>query len=173
MTNLFTIKELKEKGAKRVVLEYITEQDPSIPIPRTVDLEDREGIIVRSDHWREFDSFYGIFESVPLHKTYESGRLDNIYESLVPDLNTAKRIMMLQKISGDDKVQWEMKERKKLFKYYCKVRGLNPQEVLDELKLFPQEYMRSEKKELFFSIRMSQIDFLFLCHQKATELQKH
>ena len=68
---MFPLSELQEKGAKRAVLEYIVSHDPTIPVPETIPLEHAgPGTILRSDHWREFDDFYGIFESVQLGSAY-------------------------------------------------------------------------------------------------------
>lgn len=148
MTETFSERELKEKGAKRAVLEYISSQDPSIPIPKTVDLENREGIIIRSDHWREFDSFYGIFDSVVLHKRYE-GRFGEGYD-LSPNLGQAKNIIHMEGDFSDEDLISTLKRNRKLFEYYCNRRNLNHQLVLNELKTFPQEYIYSEKKGTIF-----------------------
>lgn len=148
MTETFSEQELREKGAKRAVLEYVSSQDSSIPVPKTVDLEDRGGIIVRSDHWREFDAFYGIFDSIVLHKRYE-GRLGEGYD-LSPDLEQARKIMQMEGDFSDKDLLSTIGRNRKLFEYYCSRRNLNPQSVLDELKLLPQEYVHSEKKGTIF-----------------------
>ena len=38
---MFTVEELKAKGAKRAVLEYIVSQDPLIPVPETVEEKEK------------------------------------------------------------------------------------------------------------------------------------
>jgi hypothetical protein len=144
MESRFDERELKEKGAKRAVLDYIAGQDSSIPIPRTVELEDKEGIIVRSDGWREFDSFYGIFESVVLHKPYPA------HKNFVPNLDKARKFMLMEEVGEDREVGWNVERRKKLFEYYCKARDLNPTEVLSEMKFFPQEYIDSRARGTIF-----------------------
>lgn len=151
MESKFDEQELREKGAKKAVLDYIASQDKSIPLPPTANMEDRGGIILRSDHWREFDSFYGIFESVPLHAPFKSdGGIGREYSSVIPDLETAKKLILMENVGNDEDLSWDLKRRKKLFDYYCNARNLSPEKVLEEIRFFPQVYIKSESAGTVF-----------------------
>ena len=135
---MFTVEELKAKGAKRAVLEYIVSQDPLIPVPETVEEKDiGPGVIIRSDHWREFESFYGIFESILVGE-----QIPTLAIRAADSLKSAENIIYFRK-TGIPEIDAGTKP-KKLFKKYCNARGLDAKMVLSELRTFPQRFVNSE-----------------------------
>lgn len=133
---MFTEQELREKGAKRAVLEYIAAEDPSIAIPETVDEQDiGEGVIVRSDHWREFDSFEGIFESVDV-----GVKFFDRYFNVVARLTDPKQIIdhMFFREVGEPNIDEDVRFKRGVFERYCVGKGLSPDEVMQEFRVYPQ-----------------------------------
>jgi len=139
---MFAEAELREKGAKRAVLEYIAQDDKSIPTPETVDeTDDHEGVILRSDHWREFDDFYGIFESVALGRTryYDDHGLNG-----KPFTNADEALgYIFLRETGVTNIDRKLKWRREVFDEYCKAKSLDPDEVLSELRVLRQRFVDS------------------------------
>lgn len=134
---MFTEKELREKGAKRAVLEYIAAEDPSIAIPETVDEKDiGEGVIVRSDHWREFDAFEGIFESVEVGRKFFDRRFN-----VVARLTDPKQIVdyMFFREVGEPNIDEDVRFKRDVFERYCVGKGLSPDKVMQEFSVYPQK----------------------------------
>ena len=146
---MFTVEELKEKGAKRAVLEYITSEDPSIPIPEPVAEEDiGEGVIVRSDHWREFDSFEGIFDSVEVGRKVYNHSVEVI--ARLTDPQQILDVMHFRDI-GNLEVDRKTEYMRNSFERYCKGMGLDPEQVMSEFRVFPQRKIDSRVRGTIFS----------------------
>lgn len=147
--NMFTEEELKEKGAKRAVLEYIVSEDPSISIPETVAEEDiGDGVIVRSDHWREFDAFEGIFESIEVGK-----RVYNTRRDVVAEIIDTKYILdwMYFREIGIPEADREIRYQRGSFERYCKGKNLDPNTVMSEFRIFPQKKVNARVAGTIFS----------------------
>ncbi len=146
---MFTEEELKAKGAKLAILEYIASKDSSIPIPETVAEEDiGEGVIVRSDHWREFDAFEGIFDSVEVgRKVYDNS------VKVIARLTDPKQILdvMYFREIGIPEVDRRTQSKRNQFERYCGGLGLNPKEVMSEFRIFPQRKIDSRVNGTIFS----------------------
>ncbi|MFA6460919.1 MAG: hypothetical protein WCV90_01520 [Candidatus Woesearchaeota archaeon] len=137
---MFTKAELREKGAKRLTLEYIASQDPSIPVPENVGEEHiREGVIVRSNHWREIDGFEGVFESVELGENHSlilgSYTINSVEEAI--------NFIRLQP-TGNSELDQFLARRTTFFREYCDAKALDPEEVLSELQILPQKKVESK-----------------------------
>jgi hypothetical protein len=138
---MFTETELKEKGGKRAVLEYLVQHDSSIPVPETVlESEISRGVILRSDHWREFDDFYGIFESVFIGREFQSPEYAGI--GTFTDPKQAIDYISLRE-TGIPEVDKILETRRMYFREYCKAKGLDSLQVLSELRIFPQKTIES------------------------------
>lgn len=139
---------LKEKGAKKAALEYIVSQDSSVPIPNEVPLDEvKSGVILRSDHWREFDDFYGIFESVFVGNDF---REPNFLEPAIITNPQQGIDFMLFRETGVKELDRYSRRGKEVFEAYCRAKGLSPEEVLSEFRIFPQQSVESKAKGTIF-----------------------
>ncbi len=139
---------LREKGAKRAVLEYIASQDESIPIPDEIPVDQiKSGTILRSDHWREFDDFYGIFESVFVSNKF---RKPNFMQPAIVTNQQQGIDFMLFRETGVKELDEYSRRKKELFRSYCRAKGLSPEDVLSEFRIFPQQGIESKAKGTVF-----------------------
>ena len=138
---MFDVNELKEKGAKRATQDYIASEDSSIPVPESVEMRNIEnGTIIRSDHWREFDDFYGIFESVIIGDEMRAPGVNNSAIMKTPE--QAINLMHFKE-TGINEIDERREYYNNLFEEYCKAKGLSPEHTLSELKIFPQKKIDS------------------------------
>jgi hypothetical protein len=138
---MFTEQELRENGAKKAVLDYIASQDKSIPLPETVPGEEVEtGTILRSDSWREFDSFYGIFDSILISNRNKRPSVVSIGEA--DSAERARKVIFFEE-TGEEELDRHVTLSKRDFERYCEAKGLKPEEVLSELRILPQRFIHS------------------------------
>ena len=147
----FPIELLKQKGAKRACLEYIAQEDPDMPIPEEIDEKDVGiGDILRSDHWLEFDDFYGMFYSLVLGERRYTGWKDGgPIDFLVDSPQTAIDVIKFRK-TGDEDLDREIKFKRELFDAYCKAKGFDAEQILKELKIYSQKFVESRLKGTVF-----------------------
>jgi len=133
---MFTQDELKANGAKKGLLEYIVSCDPLVPVPETVlPSQIGSGTIVRSDHWREFDLFEGIFDSVVVGRKFYG---NNGSHALLSDPQQILDYMHFKEI-GVEQVDRVARYKRHVFEEYCSGLSLDPEEVLGEFSYFVQK----------------------------------
>jgi hypothetical protein len=145
---MFDIAELREKGAKRAVLEYIASEDSSIPIPEPLGRDKfGAGSLLRSDHWREFDDFYGIFESVFVGEEFREPDFGS--SAVVTNPQQGIDFMFFRETGVEELDKYSRRQRK-IFEAYCEAKGLSPEQVLSEFQVFPQKASQSKLNGTIF-----------------------
>ncbi|MBI5389947.1 hypothetical protein HZB02_00475 [Candidatus Woesearchaeota archaeon] len=146
---MFTDKGL-EIGGKRAVLEYIVSRDPSIPIAPLCSGKLGIGDVLRSDHPREFDDFFGVFDTIFLEKEKHIKRISpRAFSIELPDPSRAEAAIRLQK-TGDQELDACVAERREFFERYCNAKGLDCEEVLSGLLIYPVEKVQVRSKGIMF-----------------------
>lgn len=136
-------------GAKRAVLEYLAVEDGDIPLPETQDISEAgPGTLLRSDTWREFDRFPGVFESVLIG---EDDDIDGLGGTVtLQSIEQALDFINFRKTGNkclDARMEWR---RKNILEPYCAMEGLEVETVLADLEVLPQRLVRAEKTGIVF-----------------------